>query len=447
MEPRKIRAPHGTALGEGVTNRRASRGVIAAILLAGAWTWCGARLWAGESLKAAEAAFWKGDVRAASAAFARAAQWGFAALEARRGLRDALFMALESPRARETQLRISFEGCAKRCGRLLAAQVEQAPLRAEVWSGAGDFFELIKPENQKGRVYSLEQLSQPREASLEIEELLALRSMELAVLVDPNGIYQRGEIARTAWRLGLRPMALEQFTEATTLVTDLERHAFLAEGKVSPEVEEAVARGMRRAWLPPRRADKETTFRHLGIFLLGQEQYAQALEAFREASRGTGITHFRWEAFCEVMLGHPEEAVKLYRRAEATEAGDTADRVYLTLSAGQILEDMGRHAEAAETVRAALALDPRNPRALLLLGRINEALGSWSEAEAAYLMASEIGSDRIGALADLVAFYRRSKRPILALDPARQLVQLQPDEPLYRRQVQELQDEVNSNEP
>lgn len=430
-----------------MTYRRASRGVIALILLFGAWYWCGARLWAAASIKAGEAAFWKGDIRDASVAFDRAASWGFASFEARRGQRDALFMALQSPRAREKHLRLSFEACARRSGQLLAAQIEQAPLRAEVWSGAGDFFELIKPENQKGRVYSLEQLTRPREANLEIEELLGLRSMEVAVQLDPNAIYQRGEIARMAWRLGLKSMALKQFTEAMTLVSDLERHAFLAEGKVSPEVEEAVVKGMRRAALPPRNADKETTFRHLGIFLLGQEQYAQARAAFDEASEGTGITHFRWQAQSEELLGHHEQAAALYRSAAEKEAGDTADKVYLLLCVGQTLEDMGRHAEAIQPVRAAMMLEPRNPRGLLLLARINEALGSWSEAEAAYVQASEIGADRIVALAELVSFYRRSQRPILALEPARELVELQPDEPLYRKQVKELQDQIDLSEP
>jgi tetratricopeptide (TPR) repeat protein len=421
--------------------------VIAAILLAGAWGWCGIRLWAAETLKTAEAAFWKGDIRNSSAGFVRAGEWGFAAFEAKRGLRDALFMALESPRARESQLRASFESSAKRCGRLLAEQVREAPLRAEVWSGVGDFYELIKPENQKGRVYSLEQLSESRESSLEIEELLGIRALQRAVQLDPNAIYQRGEIGRLAWGLGLKAMALEQFTEATTLVSDLERHAFLAEGQVSPEIEKAVVQGMRRAAQPPRNADKETTFRHLGIFLLDQGQYAQAREAFEEAGRGTGTTHFRWQAACEELLGHREQAVTLYRSALAAEAVDAADRVHLLLSEAQILEDMGRHPEAAEAVRAALELDPRNPRGLLLLGRVSEALGSWWEAEDAYVRASEIGSDRIGPLADLVAFYRRSKRPLLALQPARKLVELQPDEPLYRRQVKELQDEIDSSEP
>ena len=417
--------------------------MIAALLLAGVWAWCGIRLWAAETLKSAEAVFWKGNIRDSSAAFERAGAWGFIALEAHRGLREALFMALESPRARESQLHDSYDTCLKRCGRLLAEQVRETPLRADVWSGIGDFFELIKPENQKGRVYSLEQLSQSRESSLEIEELLGIRALELAVQLDPNGIYQRGEIGSLAWSLGLKSMALEQFTEATTLVTDLQRHAFLAEGKVAPEVEEAVVKGLRRAAQPPRNADKETTFRHLGMFLLGQEQYAQAREAFQEASRGTGITHFRWEALSEDMLGHRDQSVVLYRKAAATEAVDAADKVYLLLSEGQNLADLGRYAEAVEPVRAAMGLEPRNPRGLLLLGRINEALGSWWEAEAAYLSASEIGADRIVALADLVSFYRRTNRPLLAIVPARKLVELQPDEPVYRRQVKELQDQID----
>ncbi|HEU5181643.1 MAG TPA: hypothetical protein VFW45_12710 [Candidatus Polarisedimenticolia bacterium] len=430
-----------------MTYRRASRGVIATLLLAAVWSWCGARLWAVQSIKAGEAAFWKGDIRDATAAFERAASWGFATLEARRGLREALFVALESPRAREAQLRVSLQACARQCGRLVAAQIEEAPLRAEVWSGAGDFFELLKPENQKQRVYSLEQLTGPRESNLEIEELLQLRSMEVAVQLDPNAVYQRGEIARLAWRLGLKSMALKQFTEAVTLVSDFERHAFLTEGKVSPEVEEAVARGMRRAVLPPRNADKETTLRNLGAFLLNQEQYALARAAFDEAGRGTGVTHFRWQAYCEEMQGHREQALALYRRSAATEAEDVADKVQLLLRVGQILEDLGRHAEALEPVRAAMELEPRNPRGLLLLGRINEALGSWWEAEAAYARASEIGADRIVALAELVSFYRRTNRPMLALDPARKLVELQPDEPLYRKQVKELQDQIEASEP
>jgi hypothetical protein len=71
-------------------------------------------------------------------------------------------------------------------------------------------------------------------------------------------------------------------------------------------------------------------------------------------------------------------------------------------------------------------------------------MGLWQDAEDCYVRASEIGSERITNLAQLVQFYRRIGKPDLALLAARKMMQMEPNEPVYRQQVEELEADIEN---
>ncbi|PYQ14548.1 MAG: hypothetical protein DMH00_01450 [Acidobacteria bacterium] len=421
--------------------------MLAVAFLSTAWYWTSMRLTGFEVRAAAEGAFWKANLGASLAGYRRLLGWGPTSAEALSGLRDVYLMALESPKLRETHLRLSQEEVARRCGEVIARQVQESPLSLETWSGVADFFEVLKPENQRHRVYSLENLSVGASKNLEVEDLLEIRGLETSLEVDPNAAYQREALGSLAWGLGLKDLAMQQYLEVMTLLPDLGRHPFLNEGKVNKEIADLVVEGMKRAVQPPRNADPETVYFNLGIFLADQERFAEARLAFEQAQGASGRGYFKWQAYTESRQGHLDEAIVLYRKALLADPLEPPDRVHVLLSLGQLLEEKGRSREAAEAVRSALVLEPRNPRGILLLAQVSEAMGLWGEAEELYVRSSEIGPDRLQTLADLVAFYRRTGRLSLALIPARKLLELQPEDPLYRKQLDDLQEEVEGRQP
>jgi tetratricopeptide (TPR) repeat protein len=200
---------------------------------------------------------------------------------------------------------------------------------------------------------------------------------------------------------------------------------------------------MERAVDPPRRAHPEMVYRHLGNFLLKSERYGEAKKAFRKAELSAGGTNYvGYQAYAAACQGLNEEAISLYRRALIQEPLEGEDRVRTYLNLGQLLEALGRHQEAARELESALSLDPRNSRALLVLGKIDEALGAMEEAEEMYSKAVDSSTDRVTPLLNLIDFYRRRGRPAEALPPAWKLVQLEPDETAYRDLLRQLQADI-----
>jgi tetratricopeptide (TPR) repeat protein len=311
-----------------------------------------------------------------------------------------------------------------------------------------DFYAVLKPMNQARRVYSLDDVSPRPEENLEIEDLLQIRALEVATRLDPNGVFYQNRLGELAWSLGLKSLAQGRYREAVTLWPEQTKHLFLARLDVEPEMVQATVEGMERAVRPPRRAEPERVYRNLGIFLMEHGRPAEAREAFQKAEQSShGRSYAVWQAAAEAGAGNLDEAIRLYRRSLTAGEVSSDQRFQAQWNLGALLERQGHHREAAQELTNALALRPRDTRALLALGRVYESLGLREDAEEQYVRASEAGGDRVELLVNLVEFYRRIGRPTDALDPARKLVELVPDEPLYRRQVGELEAQIQGAGP
>ena len=420
------------------------RGPIGILLLVTAVIWTAARVAAAQIQWEGRQSFWKGEFREALASYHAVAWIHPAGLDAAKGKRDVYLNAMESPQGAASRLGMDFQEAAGRCGEELVRLVETAPLLPETWSGVADFYGALKPENQRGRVYSLEGVSVRPEDNLEPEDVLQIRALEISTRVDPNGIYCWDSLGELSWALGLRALALECYREAMTLLPDPAKHLFLGAASMPPVLVETVALGMERAAAKPRSAEPEMVYRNLGIFLMEQERYAEARRAFEKAdASAVEGSYLSWQAWAAANEGKDEDAIRLHRLALSRKRLDPEDRFRNHLSLGQMLEKRGRYEEAARDLRAALNFRPRDPRALLLLGRVDEAMGRLDEAEELYVKAADSSQERITPLVNLVEFYRRVGRPAEAMVPARKLMDLQPDEQVYRRLVQQLSAEID----
>jgi tetratricopeptide (TPR) repeat protein len=422
------------------------RGLLAGFLLLASGGWCAARIGAYEMFEAGRHSYWNGRFREAFERY----RWGerLAPLDLRilDGEREVLLGAMESSSVRESHFGMKWEQVADRCAALLTREIDLAPLRADTWSGVADFYGVLKPLNQQRRVYSLATLSPRPEENLEVEDLLQIRALEVAARLDPNSYYLRDSLGDLAWGLGLRALAVANYREAVTLLPDHTKHLFVGALDLAPELVDAVAQGLERSVRPPRSAEAEPVYRNLGIFLMERGRFREARAAFDQAERHSRSPSYAfWQAYVESRQGNLDEAIRLYRKALSTGDPSADDRLRIYLDLGELLDRRGRYAEAALELNRALTLSPRDSRALLLQGKVYESLGRAEDAEEMYVKATETGSDHIAPLANLVDFYRRIGKPGEALVPARKLVELVPDEPVYRQQVKDLEDQLRGS--
>ncbi len=405
-----------------------SRGVALAELRAGAWR----SFWSGRPLEALDryraAAFWD--------------PYGWEDLQGESSVYVSLMEGGRAPRGRSG---LGPGEAAARCSVVLASLVARAPLQAETWSQVADFYEVLKPENQRRRVYSIENISPRPEDNLEPEDVLQIRALEMAGRVDPNGVYYLDVLGDLYWRLGLRALAISAYEESIVLMPDIEHHPFLDAPVLDPEIREVTVRALSRSVERNPEAESEAVYRHLGMFLLRLERYEEARKAFEKAERSSEGGNYRTlQAYAAAGEGKIDEAIRLYREALSGDSLGVEERFQTLRSLGDLLENAGRHAEAAREVRNALTLVPREPRALLLLGRIYEAQGLIDEAGEQYEKAAANSADPISSLVNLVDFYRRMGRPRQALEAARKLVKLQPGEKVYFTLAKQIQDEIKA---
>jgi len=422
------------------------RTLVAGCLLAVAWFWTSTRVAAFQVRTQAERAFWSGRFEEALQKYRLLEHFGPSSRKARAGQLEVLLSLIESRQRGLRSSSLSDEAIKIQLPSVLRGQLENECLRSDTWSSLADVYAVLKPGNQEQRTYSLEELAGPVQEQLEIEDLLQIRALEVSLDQDPNSVYHRDTLADLAWQLGLRDYAMEQYGEVLTILPNPDKHLFLSLGKVSDEMAELVVRSLNRAMRPPRNAPQERANRTLGIFLLNQGRFQEAYDAFQKSQDVAGRNTASWKALAMSGMGRLDEAIALYREAMVAPGVEAENRFYVQVALGDLLDQRGRHREASEILRSALVIKPHDPGTLLLLGRVYESMGLWQDAEDCYVRASEIGSEPISSLAQLVLFYRRIGKPRLALEPARKLLALQPEESLYRQQIEELEADVENEQ-
>ena len=421
-----------------------NRAPLAALLLALAWFWTATRVAAFQIRTEAETAFWSGRLEEALGKYRLLEHFGPSKRKARAGLLDVYLNFMENPRQGGKTPGVSEEKMGGQLQKVVRGRLEEEALRPDAWASLADVYGVLKPGNQALRTYSLEEVARTAQDKLEIEDLLRIRALEVSIELDLNDFFHRNTLGDLAWQLGLRDYAKKQYSEVVTILPDPDRHLFLAPGEVSDEMVELVVASLNRAMQPPRNASRETVYRTLGQFFLIQRRYPEAYDAFQKSQDVRGRSTASWKALALTPQGRFDEAIALYREAMVEEGLEPENRFYVLSYLGGLLELQGRHREAAEAFRSALVLKPHNPGTLNQLGRVYEAMGLWQDAEDCYVRASEIGTQRITNLAQLVQFYRRIGKPDLALAAARKMVQMEPDEPLYREQVKELEESIEN---
>jgi len=413
-------------------------------LLFGALSFTAWQVGVAELRREARKAFWTGRIEEASQRYELLERWDPLSSRGIQGQRDVYTRVIESPETLGPALGVDSREAGKRCAQQVGQLVTRAPLDPDTWSGVADFFGALKPQNQRQRAYSLQDISVRPEENVEPEDILQIRALELARRVDSNGVFFADSLGDVAWNLGLRSLALSSYEDSVLLMPDADQHPFLDALTLDPELLETTIRAFHKSLDKPRSANPADVYRNLGFFLMSLGRSSQAREAFRGAEQAatSGNNYISLQAYAAASDGKTEEAIQLYRRSLARDLLDPEERFRNLVFLGELLERTGQHEQAVLQLRNALMIKPRESRALATLGSVYEAMGLIEEAGEQYERAAESSEDRIAPLVGLVDFYRRVGLPAQALDPARKLVKLQPGEAVYRKQLEQIQDEI-----
>ena len=205
----------------------------------------------------------------------------------------------------------------------------------------------------------------------------------------PPGIRRRG--AGSAWSssTAVKPdEALVHGQEAVRLQPDLAIHHHNL-GNVLQRLnrwDEA-----RAAYLEALRLDPDLAHSHLqiGMTLRADGQLAEAEPWFKQAVDLDPENAWFWEQLADLQMERQEHAaaISCWERAIELSANERA-APYISL--GWSLQEEGRLAEAAESYRTAMRLQPEAVMAQINLGAIHEELGETAAAEAAYRTAIRI---------------------------------------------------------
>jgi len=271
------------------------------------------------------------------------------------------------------------------------------------------------------------------------EDRLSEAAWVKAVKIEPRNFYYRDYIGDYYLRRGFRRRALEHFRYAVRLHPVLEKHFYLSGfAESSPDVLLAVEEGVQDALaaedtdVPP-----YNIHRFLAQLYLKLGRIDDARRAFEAASKVAPYPHIVEVQIGELLARQGDDAGALAAFRRSTETAPDYYRGWLLL--GLTLSRRGEHEEAIAAGYRARGLNPTDFVVSMSLARILHAGGMPGEAAEIleHLVRDEPGRQQ--AYTQLIRQYEDSGRLVEAARVARTLAERFPDEPAYRRQLEQLE--------
>lgn len=421
-----------------------TRWLITIVLAGGLFSgglWEGRRAYAWFLRNAADSAYFEGDVDGALSRYEKIGRLLPAEPRSHTDIADTVEDALKGSTGRAMTLD-ELEASVGRAVRHYLEALRLGPPNAWAYTGMGSLARTLRAARLARGDVDLTLLARDPLERLLPEDRLSEAALVKAVQLEPRNYYYRDFLGEFYLLHGFENRALAHFRVAVRLHPVLDRHFYLGRlASVSPAVLEAVETGIREALESP-----ETTVPPYDIHRFMADVYMRMgrLRKARESlEAAAAVTSSPQVAF--LMIGHTlaqegddEGALEAYRRA--AEAAPDYYRAWRHL--GLTLSRLQRHDEAVEAVSRARALNPMDFTTSWAVARVLENAGRLDDA--ADLLQSLIvtHADKQQTYLQLIRIYEKLDRSSQALRVARRLAARFPDEPVFRKQVEQLEEAV-----
>ncbi len=324
-----------------------------------------------------------------------------------------------------------------------AEALDRKPSSSKAWAGLGELFKKTRVLRIKEGTVDLDLLGGERSTSYDVEDRLAIAAYERALWLEPNNYFYHAYLGDLLDERGFRERALESYARAIEIMPDLSWHYYLPVRDVPADLYRAARAGLERA-LDRAAYPRDRILQNLAALAERSGMTAEAAETYQRAAAAAldpspyllmlGNLYFterRYEEARPVL----EQAIE-----RATLLPEKQALAHTLL--GRCARLRGDLEQAVEHLQQARWLNPAAAYAAVDLGRTYEELGKFDLAEAEYRSAIDIDPSRASAYSALIEMYRRTRQINKAIPLAEKLVEMFPDHPVFKSQLQRLTREL-----
>lgn len=417
--------------------------IVFGTLLAGAWGEA-VRFRAWQLRRAAEAAYYAGELEPALAAYERVRRMLPGEPRSYTEPADSITQALEGPRGQEIPVE-QVERLASQAARYYLGAIRVSPPNAWSFAGLGGMAGTLKARRGQAMETDLASLSPDPLENLRPADRLHEAALVKAVQLEPRNYYYRDFLGDFYWMHGFRERALEHFRIAARLQPVLDRHYYLGYLiSVSPEVLLAVETGVRESLAQPQtEAPREDIHRFLAAVYTQLGRYEDARSSLEAAAETSQYPHMIEFQIARVLVaeGNEPAALEAYRRALEIDPSYHAAWIQM----GELLSRMNRDEEAIDALKRARGLRPTDYQPAWALARAFERVERLDEAAETLEALVELHPSRRDPYFRLITVYDNQQKTSEALRVSRQLAARYPDEPVYQQQVEQFEQELGQH--
>jgi len=417
------------------------RSIVTLVLLAGFVVAAGsevAHLRAWFLSRAANRAYYRGDLETALEAYERARDLlpGYSASHT--DLADSIAQVLESDPSRFDS-RDTYEEMAARAAGCYLDAIRVAPPNAWAYAGLSSLAGNLGAKRRRESGVDLAAFIVDPLESLTPEDRLQEAAMVRAVQLEPRNFYYRDFLAHLYWTHGFWDRAEAHVREAVRLQPALHRHFYLSDlVTVSPRVLNAVERGVQDALASgATEVSPEQIHRLLAEIYLRLGRPADARESFEAAVAFSDSPHLFEIHIGRTFVAEGDDRQALQSFLRATDLAPEYHFGWLHL--GLTLSRLDRHEEAVTALRRARGLTPTEYRPAWHLTAELDRIGETDEAARILDGLIQSHPDKPDPYARLIEIYLRQGNADRAARVARQLVDRYPDNDVFKAQLRQLE--------
>lgn len=326
--------------------------------------------------------------------------------------------------------------------------LKRQPGSSKAWAGLAELFKKERILRVKEGTLNLDTLDEARAAEYEEEDRLVIEAYRRAVRFEPNNYFLHAFLGDYYDERGFRKEALASYARSIEIMPDLSWHYYLPKKDVPEDLYNAARRALELAIETNPLYPKDRIWQSAADLAERGEDPDAAIAAFRRAIAAAPDPSPYLQ-----MLGALLFELKRYDEAEKTLQESLVRDTLQPRTKGTAYALLGRCAmlrndnkAAVDYLKQARWLSPSVSYISIELGHAYEALGMLDKAEAEYQAAIRIEPARASVYTALIDMYRRTHQINKAITLARKLVEMFPDNEIFKDQLRSLNHEMGRPE-
>jgi len=318
------------------------------------------------------------------------------------------------------------------------------PGSSKAWAGLAELFKKERILHMKEGALNLDTLDSEHPTSYEEEDRLVIEAYRRASRLEPNNYFYQAYLGDFFDERGFRSEALASYGKAVEIMPDLSWHYYLPRTDVPEDLYASTRESLETALRTNPLYPKDRIWQNLADLAERGKDPETAIRAYRQAIDASADPSPYLQ-----MLGALYFDMKRYDEAEQTLKESLQRDTLQPRTKGLAYALLGRCAMVRNDYQAAIQflkqarwLSPAASYVSVELGRAYEALGMLDKAESEYQAAIRTEPGRVSVYTSLIDMYRRTHQINKAITLATKLVQMYPDNEIFKEQLRSLNREM-----